>query len=220
MKYLLQSGAVLLGLSLSVAAPANANNCGGCNPSVVEPHFVTETYMRPVTTLENITVLQEHVETQAVTVNVPEVVTETHTVMKEVTTAEDVTVMKPVTTMKPETTMVNVTQQRTVTKQRPITKTRSNYRAHIRPHLMEWLDDEIALRDAGATLNLLDRLDDLGEDQGVLLYARARVLDRALSNKKLKEDKVTKALVADQSMFAVVELLQQSLTLSFSTVTR
>ena len=73
---------------------------------------------------------------------------------------------------------------------------------------MNWLEDEIGLRDAGATFNLLDRLDDLGEDQGVLLYARARVLDRALSNKKLKEDKATQALVAGKSQDDVVALLR------------
>ena len=89
-------------------------------------------------------------------------------------------------------------------------KQRSDYRARIRPHLMSWLNGEIGRRDAGATLNLLDRLDDLGEDQGVLLYARARVLDRALSNKKLKEDKVTKALVSGQSQSDVVALLRQA----------
>jgi len=85
---------------------------------------------------------------------------------------------------------------------------RSEYRSHIRPYLMNWLEDEIGLRDAGATFNLLDRLDDLGEDQGVLLYARARVLDRALSNKKLKEDKATQALVAGKSQDDVVALLR------------
>ena len=93
---------------------------------------------------------------------------------------------------------------------RPSLEQRSDYRSHIRPHLMKWLNDEIGLRDAGATLNLLDRLDDLGEDQGVLLYARARVLDRALSNKKLKEDKLTQALVAGQTQSDVVELLKQA----------
>lgn len=87
---------------------------------------------------------------------------------------------------------------------------RSAYRDRIRPHLMEWLNGEIARRDAGATLHLLDRLDDLGEDQGVLLYARARVLDRALSNKKLKEDEVTRKLVAGQSQSDVVELLERA----------
>ena len=87
---------------------------------------------------------------------------------------------------------------------------RSDYRAHIRPYLMAWLDAEIARRDAGATLNLLDRLDDLGEDKGVLLYARARVLDRALSNKKLKEDELTQRLVKGQSQIDVIELLKQA----------
>jgi len=87
---------------------------------------------------------------------------------------------------------------------------RSDYRNRIRPHLLKWLNDEIDLRDAGATFNLLDRLDDLGEDQGVLLYARARVLNYALSNRKLKEDKVTQALVAGKSQSDVVSLLRQA----------
>ena len=43
-----------------------------------------------------------------------------------------------------------------------------------------------------------------------MLYARARVLDRALSNKKLKEDKLTQALVAGQTQSDVVELLKQA----------
>lgn len=87
---------------------------------------------------------------------------------------------------------------------------RRNYRARIRPHLLEWLNNEIDRRDAGATLNLLDRLDDIEQDKGVLLYTRARVMDRALSNKRLKKDKVTRALMADKSFDDVIDLLTES----------
>jgi len=87
---------------------------------------------------------------------------------------------------------------------------RSDYRKNIRPFLKDWLDDEVALRDAGATLNLLDRLDELGEDTGVLLYARARVIDYALSNKKLRKDKKTKALVEGMSQETIIDVLQQA----------
>jgi len=87
---------------------------------------------------------------------------------------------------------------------------RSEYRKNIRPFLKEWLDDEVELRDTGATLNLLDRLDDLGEDKGVLLYTRARVINYALSNKKLKKDKKTQALVEGMSEDTIIDLLTQS----------
>lgn len=87
---------------------------------------------------------------------------------------------------------------------------RRQYRATIRPHLETWLNDEIELRDAGATLNLLDRLDDLEEDKGLLLYVRARVIDRALANKKLKKDKVTRKLMIDQSPASVIALLKDA----------
>ena len=89
---------------------------------------------------------------------------------------------------------------------------RTKYRARIRPNLMMWLNDEIELRDAGATLNLLDRLDDLGEDKGTLLYARARVIDRALSNKRLKKDKITRHLMMGKSSSDVIELLKEAST--------
>jgi predicted Zn-dependent protease len=62
------------------------------------------------------------------------------------------------------------------------------YRAIIRPHLQSWLDAQIARRDHDATLHLIDRLSGLGEDLGVLNYARGRTLamrntenDRALA---------------------------------------
>lgn len=87
---------------------------------------------------------------------------------------------------------------------------RQAYRAVIRPHLSEWLDDEVGRRDAGSTLHLLDRLEKVPGDEGLLQYTRARVIDRALNNKKLKKDKKTKELMIDQSSDTVIELLQAS----------
>lgn len=49
------------------------------------------------------------------------------------------------------------------------------YREIIRPFLKDWLDAQIVLGDAGATLHLIERLEGLGTDLGVLTYARARV---------------------------------------------
>ena len=49
------------------------------------------------------------------------------------------------------------------------------YRNLIRPFLYQWLVAEIADRDAGQTLALLERLDRLGTDRGVLAYARGEV---------------------------------------------
>lgn len=49
------------------------------------------------------------------------------------------------------------------------------YRALIRPFLHQWFAAEIADRDAGATLQLLERLDRLGADLGEIAYARGEV---------------------------------------------
>jgi tetratricopeptide (TPR) repeat protein len=46
------------------------------------------------------------------------------------------------------------------------------YRAVIRPHLKDWLEGEIAARDPGATLALIQRLQAQNVDVGVLEYAR------------------------------------------------
>lgn len=89
---------------------------------------------------------------------------------------------------------------------------RSAYRAKIRPFLLSWLEDEIALRDPGATLAILDRLDALDEDNGVLLYARARVIDRALTNSKLKKDKATRKFIETFPKDAVVKTLAESVS--------
>jgi predicted Zn-dependent protease len=45
---------------------------------------------------------------------------------------------------------------------------RKAYRATIRPHLRAWIRDDMRRKDFGQTLHLLDRLDDDGEDLGLL----------------------------------------------------
>ncbi len=92
----------------------------------------------------------------------------------------------------------------------PSAEKREAYRAIIRPYLLTWLEDEIGRRDAGSTLHLLDRLDAVPGDEGTLLYARARVIDRALSNKRLKKDKLTRKLMETYSPETVIELLEAS----------
>ena len=47
------------------------------------------------------------------------------------------------------------------------------YRAVIRPHLAGWLKDDLRRRDYGETLAVIERLDSLGEDRGLLAYYRA-----------------------------------------------
>jgi len=49
------------------------------------------------------------------------------------------------------------------------------YRALIRPHLSRWLELEVAQRDAGATLVLIERMAQQGTDLGVLEFARGEV---------------------------------------------
>ncbi len=50
-----------------------------------------------------------------------------------------------------------------------------SYRARIRPHLASWLNAQIAMRDAGATLHLLDRLATIPGDEGAIAFARGEV---------------------------------------------
>ncbi len=50
------------------------------------------------------------------------------------------------------------------------------HREIIRPFLETWLDEQIVLRDYGATLHLIDRMSELGSDIGVLSSARGRLL--------------------------------------------
>ncbi|NBC34898.1 MAG: M48 family metalloprotease [Alphaproteobacteria bacterium] len=49
------------------------------------------------------------------------------------------------------------------------------YRARIRPHLPGWLAAQVAMRDAGSTLHLLDRLAQVPGDEGAIAYARGEV---------------------------------------------
>ncbi|MFL5294818.1 MAG: M48 family metallopeptidase [Phenylobacterium sp.] len=53
---------------------------------------------------------------------------------------------------------------------------RRAYRAHIRPHLGEWLKDDLRRRDYGQSLHLIDRLEAVGEDLGVLEFYRGEAL--------------------------------------------
>jgi len=52
----------------------------------------------------------------------------------------------------------------------------SEYRAFIRPFMEDWLTEEIVKQDPGSTLQLIARLSELGEDKGLLEYAKGRVL--------------------------------------------
>lgn len=49
------------------------------------------------------------------------------------------------------------------------------YRTKIRPHLPRWLAAQVAMRDAGSTLHLLDRLAQTPGDEGAIAYARGEV---------------------------------------------
>lgn len=49
---------------------------------------------------------------------------------------------------------------------------RQSYRAAIRTHLGPWLKDDLRRRDFGETLRLLDRLEEEGEDLGILEFYR------------------------------------------------
>ncbi len=70
------------------------------------------------------------------------------------------------------------------------------YRRLIRPHLKSWLKAELGLRDAGSTLNVIDRLAKNGKDLGVLEYSRARVYD-------FRGDEGDKALALTHYLIAV-----------------
>jgi predicted Zn-dependent protease len=58
----------------------------------------------------------------------------------------------------------------------PDMEARRAYRGHIRPHLAEWLRDDLRRRDFGQTIHLIDRLETLGEDMGVLEFYRGEAL--------------------------------------------
>lgn len=51
----------------------------------------------------------------------------------------------------------------------------ARHRAAIRPFLGPWLKEELLRRDFGGLLHVLDRLDDVGEDLGVLEFYRGEV---------------------------------------------
>jgi predicted Zn-dependent protease len=53
---------------------------------------------------------------------------------------------------------------------------RHAYRAHVRAHLAEWLKDDLRRRDFGQTLHVIDRLEEDGEDLGVLEFYRGEAL--------------------------------------------
>lgn len=55
---------------------------------------------------------------------------------------------------------------------------RARYRAAIRPHLADWLKDELRRRDYGQTLHLIDRLAADGEDPGVLQFYKGEAFRR------------------------------------------
>jgi predicted Zn-dependent protease len=51
-----------------------------------------------------------------------------------------------------------------------------SYRDAIRPHLGDWLKDDLRRRDFGETLFLIDHLAQLGDDMGLLEFYRAEAL--------------------------------------------
>ena len=51
----------------------------------------------------------------------------------------------------------------------------ATYRQSVRSGLLSWLTEDIALRDFGASMNLIDRLSNLGNDRGVLEFARGEL---------------------------------------------
>lgn len=55
---------------------------------------------------------------------------------------------------------------------------RERYRAAIRPHLAQWLKDDLRRRDYGQTLHIIDRLAASGEDAGVLEFYRGETYRR------------------------------------------
>ncbi len=68
---------------------------------------------------------------------------------------------------------------------------RERYRAAIRPHLADWLKDDLRRRDYGQTLHIIDRLAASGEDLGVLGFYRGETYRR-----RRKEGDDARALAA------------------------
>lgn len=78
-------------------------------------------------------------------------------------------------------TAARVAALETLSNDRPAGSTdsgRARYRAAIRPHLADWLRDDLRRRDYGRTLHLIDRLAADGEDPGLLDYYRGEVFRR------------------------------------------
>ena len=66
--------------------------------------------------------------------------------------------------------------QALVTSENKITsQSKAEYRAKIRPHLLQWFDAELQQRDFGSTLHLIDRMEAVPGDEGKLNYIRGRV---------------------------------------------
>jgi len=63
-----------------------------------------------------------------------------------------------------------VTTDKSVTSQ-----SKADYRARIRPHLLEWFEAELQQRDFGSILHLIDRMESVPGDEGKLNYIRGRV---------------------------------------------
>ncbi len=55
---------------------------------------------------------------------------------------------------------------------------RERHRAAIRPHLADWLKDDLTRRDFGQTLHIIDRLAATGDDPGVLGFYRGETYRR------------------------------------------
>jgi predicted Zn-dependent protease len=68
---------------------------------------------------------------------------------------------------------------------------RERYRAAIRPHLADWLKDDLTRRDFGQTLHIIDRLAATGDDLGVLEFYRGETYRR-----RRKDGDQEKALAA------------------------
>jgi predicted Zn-dependent protease len=64
---------------------------------------------------------------------------------------------------------------------------RERYRAAIRPHLADWLKDDLTRRDFGQTLHIIDRLAATGDDLGVLEFYRGETYRRRRNDGDLEK---------------------------------
>jgi hypothetical protein len=67
---------------------------------------------------------------------------------------------------------------------------RQRHRSAIRPFLGQWLEEELVRRDFGSLLAVLDRLDDEGEDLGVLGFYRGEVYRQRRGDGDLEESRI------------------------------